>query len=520
VRQLWVGLLVIALTACSHTDLSSSASSTSGSSGTSTGTTSTNAATGTTGGNGSNGSNGGTIGTQGSIGGTGGSGNSSNTGGSSGGGVMTFQEFCLESSRIFCQHLQLCGAIDSSVTCSQYTTNYAVAECDVPDTGFNFNAALAPACLSAFNNYVNGLSCDDVIYPVPDAGAECDQLVQPLVPAGGACESSLSCIPPPDGGSNYCLTDDPSTCGGVCGAGAAIGQPCFDTLLCAEGYCQYTGALYPDGGFATQCTDYLATGDSCATGTCDPSKDFCNALSSSSPTCQPLLTQGQACVGGCAAGLFCDSPDAGLEGTCQVRAGLGEPCSAQNFAAPCQTGFACLNGQCVANPALLSQPCNDTTVFCQNSYCAATENGSRVCAPFKQVGESCDLSQLIECVPFSTCLNGTCQLLLTVGGLCANDAECREGLYCGRGGTCQTAGSPVGSPCDPAFPSSCSGTRCDPSTSRCAAFKSPGESCDPFGDDCGGSGPCSLALDGGQLCSDTYCVSGSGGNVCILPCAN
>jgi len=330
-----------------------------------------------------------------------------------------------------------------------------------------------------------GLACiDDVcVYPDCEIGTE-----------DCACTASGGCGLDEWGRQLVCnegvCIEDVCTAGTI-GCECAVGDECFDEMLCTEGICQpleceETGTLgcacnsdrSCDTGLACVLGACVDPGDctvgsdgcpcnrdsSCDAGaTCDLTTDLCEAIDCTIGEVGCACNAGDTCN---AANAICtggvceiENCEAGLEG-CECAAGnvcgendLGE--SLTCIAGTCESP-SCSPGDtgCVCERGVL---CDDDTDVCTDGYCMAADctAGTEGCSCINDVfcsgtlgcrdGIICaDLTGYSggRCYEDDTCARGN----LCVGGLCAactlgtNGCQCDSADDCVSGLTCTAAG--------------------------------------------------------------------------------
>lgn len=281
-------------------------------------------------------------------------------------------------------------------------------------------------------------------------GVCCDQL---CTDACMACALALTgapdgqCAPIPadqdpkqqcDEGSDYpasCLSDGLCDGKGKCRDFAKPSTPCGDTL-CAKG--AVSGKLC-DGA-----------------GTC----------STDTASCAPYVCGGNACTTGCQTDDDCATSGYCLNGTCQSKKDLGEPCSsvmqcASNF---CADGVCCeaaCDGQCEAcsdagtcqavkgEPRAGRTACNGDPDVCGGtcdgkardhcSYPSSAQSCGNSCVEGQQLPRVCDADG--ACVDSSPipCGNYACGETECLTA-CAHARDCAAGFSC-VGGSCQPTAS-------------------------------------------------------------------------------
>ena len=155
---------------------------------------------------------------------------------------------------------------------------------------------------------------------------------------------------------------------------------------------------------------------SCSAAPCPTDGTCCrNRCTSSAPA--PLPTMGSACDWSCVAGAYCDRSS--VPSICRARLAVGQACTSSDY---CEAGLACvpnndprtcmayvLNGHtCSANGAMCDDP---------QSYC---DTVSGICVALGRPGSACVNSS--QCLPYATCVSGTCQMRPQEGEACVPDA--------------------------------------------------------------------------------------------------
>ena len=200
-------------------------------------------------------------------------------------------------------------------------------------------------------------------------------------PAGTFCQATIS-GPNPAVGSCAELLDGGSLC--------ALDLDCTPPLVClgseAPGMTGSCGAPYPDGHACQSQKE-------CNSGSCLSAHCLGTGASAGAP-CDPNSFTG------CAAPLWCNSPDGGAA-SCAAPVGQGQSCAQ----ATCQTSLVCLQTpadggpltECGA-PLASGQPCGQDS-DCSSGYCAPS---SSTCAALIADGTLCDQD--------SHCQSGHCTL--------------------------------------------------------------------------------------------------------------
>jgi hypothetical protein len=223
----------------------------------------------------------------------------------------------------------------------------------------------------------SGLSHQGVVMPASSG----------TLPLGASCQSGMQCA------SGSCSKQVSGAAGcGVCQQIHALGESCAPPVhacdkatVCREGVC-----VWPGPELGSSCVNYGA---------------------------EP-----------CGPGFNCISPpDSILDGVCELRPGLGQPCNAAEQI-DCQHGLACIQGLCVQR-----QPdgasCSEH-LSCQN-YCHDGVCQSPL--PNAQQGEDCSFH---SCAPGLFCSEmEVCQAVgvASAGDVCGYQVRCSEGLLCSRG---------------------------------------------------------------------------------------
>jgi len=170
-----------------------------------------------------------------------------------------------------------------------------------------------------------------------------------------------------------------------CTSGFCYKPSCADDATCCEGTC--TTDLISSGGAGPPCMD---SGDCNRFSYCDTTQ--------MQPACRARLAEGEPCnsFDSCQNLLMCSESTG--PGTCvpDVYAADGQICRAANNYLPCDN---------------------------LNSYC--DEQTSR-CTPRHKVGSSCTPIDSY-CVPYASCVDGTCVMKSGLGGLCLDSSDCLAG---------------------------------------------------------------------------------------------
>ncbi len=218
--------------------------------------------------------------------------------------------------------------------------------------------------------------------------------------------------------------------------------------------CEQLGADYVPPDCKATLTGAVANGspcyvdEDCANGWCTATKDTCPG------TCATYVARGGSCNpsdASCAPGTTC------LNGTCLALGTAGAPC-------PCQPGLFCagfLPETSTCQPLQTSGPCF------WGEECA--------------LGYVCDNQSSFTCLPRAG-----------LGGSCAAASElCDHGYRCDAATQKCVGGPYVGEACG--MYQVCVGGYCDPTASKCTAYKALGAACSPrenYVDVCGPENTC------------------------------
>ena len=183
----------------------------------------------------------------------------------------------------------------------------------------------------------------------------------------------------------------------------ADGAGCVESIQCQSGRCN------GEGGNCGTCLAVTAVeGDSCTSLVDCPVEMICVGAGAGpggvpAGTCETLQAAGAACTedDACVSG-YC------YNGACSNGAGLGDDCSSEH----CSAAFGCdpASEQCVnVVVADVGQPCDGSTVLCNNGYCDGT-----TCQAYLPVGATCGSGVGVcanYCVPTGDASDGasTCQ---------------------------------------------------------------------------------------------------------------
>jgi hypothetical protein len=233
-----------------------------------------------------------------------------------------------------------------------------------------------------------------------------------------------------------------------CGAfGSPPACPIFDGTrgtLPALAYCQIDAQCdsgrcdIPSGGVCGYCNQGIAPGQACGGpfGQGPPPPACQIGTSCVGGTCQPDppgAAAGQPCGVGCAVDLVC-----GPGGTCQSRAGAGQPCT---YDSECQPRLECLSGTC-QGPEPQGQLCNDDSQCMDGLGCPY--GPTRTCTPvtWANPGETCTRS--VRCI-YGNCpaaypvYTGTCPRIVPDGEPCdpGDETQTCDAYSSCVAGTCQ-----------------------------------------------------------------------------------
>ena len=326
-----------------------------------------------------------------------------------------------------------------------------------------------------------------------------------VLPASGFCD-----------GLDHECNGQPSSCA-ACSPGQT--QPCYTgpngTL--GVGLCKAGTATCADGGWGACAGQVTPTSGQCdgLDHDCDGLPDLCQACTPGQM--QPCYTgpAGTEGVGICKGGTQTCQTN-GTWGAClgevlpatQACDGKDDSCTGQiDKGAPCPTGDACVNGNCVpasCGGGEFGGACPGGYA-CDGGRCAASTCGDAgVCPP----GETCQGSGCIDPCKGVDCGAGSfCSLGKCVAGGCYA-AGCDGGLVCSNGSCVANACAGVTCP-DGTF---CRGGYC---VQACGFVSCPsGQLCDQNGDcvptPCGGCSAGQICQDGGCLadpCSGVGCAA-------------
>ena len=260
---------------------------------------------------------------------------------------------------------------------------------------------LAP-CISA----AQSIGC---VLRNPVEPAACRMLFTGTVAAGGPCDLTPECA---SGGTCQLSHDGMGNaiCPGVCVARAAAGAPCTTASDCQSG-------LTCPG---TVCADQpVAVGGTCASSGDCASSAYCSFAGGTGPgMCQPLIADGQPCLGNekyqCMPGSGCTG---GSPSVCTPLVADGGMCTGDTS---CKSQ-ACIKNVCQTLTTVgLGQPCGVITggiAFCNQGFCQMTGTGhSGTCTAYIAVGGACSPSQVGACTPESSCSVTTNTCVASCGG--------------------------------------------------------------------------------------------------------
>lgn len=275
---------------------------------------------------------------------------------------------------------------------------------------------------------------------------------------GGRCSTSGRCVPP---GSEhtYCFQGIDTGClpGLRCRRGTCVRLQsrggdcthawCEPMLACVEGRC---GDPLP--GHCLGDTDDCPAGQACIGGTCRPAAGPGERTDGAS--CRAgLIEYGGRCVVN-EPGPRCQGDDDCFHGTV------------------CRDYFCVVEGFCPPLEWVASSPLPDGTVCGTNARCMATSEGIAVCRPVGRAGGLCRRNAGPPCDEGYRCVGGVCVAASSKsGGVCADHLACPPGTRCDlgcvpaagvgqEGGRCRRGAEGRGE-CD-------GGLRCDPATLTCS----------------------------------------------------
>nr|MBA3500491.1 hypothetical protein [Deltaproteobacteria bacterium] len=198
----------------------------------------------------------------------------------------------------------------------------------------------------------------------------CEDVFTGTVATGGACVIDLQC-------ANFgnCVQTVPS---------------CDSDLMCCPGTCMGMSAESPIGGPCGNDVNFCASGS------------YCKEPATGPGTCTALLAgEGTACdaIDACVNPLYCNLSFTTGTGTCKKPAASGQTCVRMDLI-----------------------PCADSREFCDPTMLKCIKDVS--------IGATCGNG--VQCVGYSSCLNGTCVADIPAGGACQVDAgaDCVGGLEC------------------------------------------------------------------------------------------
>ncbi|HUB09144.1 MAG TPA: hypothetical protein VMB50_19215 [Myxococcales bacterium] len=268
---------------------------------------------------------------------------------------------------------------------------------------------LSPACppgasglRCAFGSSIMGTCCDGVCTDTTQDPANCGS-------CGTACASGI-CYTTFGASTAQCL---PAADGGNC-ASANGGFGCAPGTTCLAGSCvSSSGCNGPfgfcqagDGNVGACCQDFLAT--TCADLATDPQNcGGCGEQCPSGQTCANGVCSGSVspCLGG-RRGAYCDL-DAGPAFVCCLGGGCPDletdSANCGYCGNACQTGLACLNGQCLATT------CTSTTA---GQTCEEGDGGLGGCCGNSCLDLGADRDNCgacgAKCASAETCVQGAC----------------------------------------------------------------------------------------------------------------
>lgn len=279
-----------------------------------------------------------------------------------------------------------------------------------------------------------GTHIDGSIFYQPASASECIEHF-----AGIGCDAM-----------NDATGDIPVACEEVFNGTLDVGAACtFDALCKPELFCKASAPVEPGETCSGTCAVRKLEGESCTTTDAICARGLiCSAFSADDTgTCQKRkVALGDACVYGdqCPDGAYCDD-------TCKARVTAGNACAAFE----CAQGLTCFEDTCQTPPGL---------------------------------GEACESG----CTAGLTCISGTCAEEADEGEPCVgefNSCSFVKRLQCDLETDTCVKYFALGEACGgPNKPGRCDGGWCNATfdaPGTCVAFKSAGDACEVFSDECG-----------------------------------
>ena len=273
-----------------------------------------------------------------------------------------------------CDRLVACGGAQDGATCD------AATQADLEDYG-SVQAGVEDGTIK----YDSGAAADcassfgntSCNFPGFHQKDPCDDVFQGTVPTGGACVIDLQCAN--NGNCVYPNNCDPD-------------------VMCCTGTCM-GGTMRTESAIGGPCSDELHF---CGTNA------YCKSPTNGPGVCTALVTnEGAACdeLDACSNPMYCNLNFQTGMGTCKKAAASKAACSRMDLI-----------------------PCADLRDFCDPT--------SLTCIRDIAVGGACGPG--IQCVGYSSCINGTCVADIPLNGACVADtgADCAVDLEC-IAGKCQ-----------------------------------------------------------------------------------
>jgi hypothetical protein len=245
-----------------------------------------------------------------------------------------------------------------------------------------FVAARAPACLAWYQN----ASCEQLIST--QGTNPCTEAFAGLVPDGGSCYSLTDCQ------SGWCVSG-PGACPGVCKRRIGAGEACAVSDWCEPGFICASGT----------CKRYGAQGEACGgpTGvTCSYPSLYCQGATSTAPgVCRPKQASGSCSqADACALRHVCEglSYYPATPGTCVPQRAVGQTCTPGDH--ECATYSSCSAAGVCTIYGEVGDSCGlagSETALCLDSWCQVDGNYQGTCAPYKEAGEACSMTEWSPC---------------------------------------------------------------------------------------------------------------------------
>jgi len=365
------------------------------------------------------------------------------------GGRVRAQENAAACAAILCETNTKCCEVDGQGTC---------VPLDQPCPPGSGGGEPCGTAVCGAGEFCCNFSCS-ICAPLGGACTQqaCNDAGEPPAPAGEPC-NAVTC-----GVDEFCCNESCSICapiGGFCTAQFCgdepeppAGEPCNGVTCGAGEFCcnESCSICAPLGGACTEqfCGEGEPCGDAvCGAGEfcCNPSCGICAPLGGActqqacddGPICAPAGDTCFGVIGGCCEGLVCTStdpatgvcaqPPATCRGDADCAAGITDPC----------TGATCDGGTCLVTSVL----CAPGFVCCGNGTCCAAECTTAADCPKT---DNCNSVACAEGRCVSTLIACDCS---AAGEPCGDDANCCEGLICGKKNVCRPKG-PTPTPIPP-----------------------------------------------------------------------